>query len=178
MRGDPIVQNPFTINVTSWTTSNATTSQDWYWSYGDNGTTAAVPTTTKWLKAPAVVKVSLPVPTIQNPPPAIVTPPAAFNPYVNASDLMAKFVEYCGSRGLKQHEVLGVPVQAFIHWLIHEAAKHDGQPNAAEGVPPVLAAHNRCRRCGRFLSAPARQQRIEFCSPGHAQEFVYRQLAA
>jgi len=51
-----------------------------------------------------------------------------FNKYINASDLLEEFIRDLGSFGVRQGDVLGVPVEFFINWLIHKAAQQDGDP--------------------------------------------------
>lgn len=56
-----------------------------------------------------------------------------FNPYVNASDLLERFIEEAGRLGVEQTRMLKLPVEAFINWLIREAAKKDG--DKLDGLP-------------------------------------------
>lgn len=52
-----------------------------------------------------------------------------FNRFINASDLMAQFVEFCGKEaGVGRGEFLDLPLKLFIGYLITEAAKADGEP--------------------------------------------------
>jgi hypothetical protein len=59
-----------------------------------------------------------------------------FNPYVNASDLLASFIRYLGSVGLNRGDAGMIPVVLFINWLVIEAAMQDGDPIPADIVPP------------------------------------------
>lgn len=62
-----------------------------------------------------------------------------FNPYINASDLLEAFIRDVGKYdGVDQGEILRVPIEAFINWIILEAAKRDGDP--LEGLPSVESA--------------------------------------
>lgn len=63
-----------------------------------------------------------------------------FNKYINASDLLEDFIKDLGVAGIKQGEVLGVPIEFFINWLIHKAAEQDGDPVPEElsYLPPQL----------------------------------------
>jgi hypothetical protein len=58
-----------------------------------------------------------------------------FNPYVSASDLLEKFIEEAGRMGVEQTRMLKLPVEAFINWLVREAAKRDG--DSLSGLPQV-----------------------------------------
>lgn|GEM_PF-4049444 len=59
-----------------------------------------------------------------------------FNPYINASDLLEAFVAAVGKHpAVDQGNVLRLPLEAFVNWLICEAAKRDG--DSMEGLPKV-----------------------------------------
>lgn len=51
-----------------------------------------------------------------------------FNPYVNASDLLAGFIRYLGSLGITKFDAGNIPVALFVNWLVIEAATKDGDP--------------------------------------------------
>ena len=80
-----------------------------------------------------------------------------FNPFLNASDLLARFIEYVGSVGVRQGEVFSLPIGLFINWLIIEAALKDGDapPHDVKPVPKLLAARPRPQcllpSCRRFV---------------------------
>lgn len=57
-----------------------------------------------------------------------------FNPYLNASDKLEAFIKYCGSLGVKKHEMLNLPINLFIAWLIIESAKADEEPEPVEEI--------------------------------------------
>lgn len=59
-----------------------------------------------------------------------------FNPYVNASDLLASFIRFAGSLGLGRMDIGELPVALFINWLVIEAAKQDGDP-IPDDITPV-----------------------------------------
>lgn len=62
-----------------------------------------------------------------------------FNRYINASDLLEQFVAAIGKHPLvDQSNVLKLPVEAFVNWLIVEAAKKDG--DKLDGLPTVEEA--------------------------------------
>ena len=71
-----------------------------------------------------------------------------FNPYVSASDLLEEFIKFLGVAGVLQREVLNMPINVFIHWLIYKAAERDG--DEVRDVPEPLSVIPR-----QFLGAPA-----------------------
>lgn len=101
-----------------------------------------------------------------------------FNRFINASDLLEDFIRDLGVAGIRQGEVLGVPIEVFINWLIHRAAEADGDP-VPVGVPRLedrsqSYKHPRCRRCGRFIKAALASDKLQFCSGDHYQQYVNR----
>lgn len=62
-----------------------------------------------------------------------------FNPFINASDQLEKFIGAVGKiKGVDQSNLLKLPVEAFINWLIRQAAEKDG--DSTENLPTVEAA--------------------------------------
>lgn len=62
-----------------------------------------------------------------------------FNPFINASDLLERFIADVGKiDGVDQSNVLRVPVEGFINWLIRQAAQKDGDNMA--NLPTVEEA--------------------------------------
>lgn len=78
--------------------------------------------------------------------------PKAFNPYVNASDRLEEFIAYLGTEGVRSSEVMGMPLELFIKWLVIEACKADDEP-VPEGVVVALPrpSQPRCLGCQRFM---------------------------
>lgn len=108
-----------------------------------------------------------------------------FSPYLNASDMIGKFVEYVQSiGGVKQSEVLGLPLELFINWLIIEAARRDADPVPEDVVPvkdhKALANTLRpqCLACGKFIPRDHYRRRFQFCSAEHGIEYARRALPA
>lgn len=107
-----------------------------------------------------------------------------FSPYLNASDMLAKFVEYVGSLGVKQSEVLGLPLELFINWLVIEAAERDSDPIPSDVVP--IPQHHRiksllrpkCLTCGRFIKRLYMKHNFPFCHPEHGSAYVQRKQLA
>ena len=94
-----------------------------------------------------------------------------FNRYINASDLLEEFIRFMGaSFDVKQSEILNIPLEMFITWLVIRSCQVDGD-EIPKGTPRledhsfVKSAHlYRCRNCGRFLSSLSKQKHIEFCN--------------
>lgn len=103
-----------------------------------------------------------------------------FSPYMNASDLLAQFVSYVGTLGVKRAEVLGLPLHLFVSWLIIEAALKDGDEIPSDVVPvgqdPLvrLAIKPKCLRCGRYIRRLHYRNRFPFCSPEHGADYTRR----
>lgn len=95
--------------------------------------------------------------------------PRHLNRYLNASDLLEEFVREMSGEGVKKHELLDLPVNLLISWLIIRAAKDDGEP-----VPEGVAAPRQlllqrpdpkaCRICRNEVPVILLQRRVPFCS--------------
>lgn len=96
-------------------------------------------------------------------------PPAAFNRYINGSDLLQEFIRFLGQHRVRKGEALKMSLELFIQWLIIEAAKADNEE------PPIQlrlpAPKLRCLQCKRILR---RKTAIMLCS----NACVMRQLRA
>ena len=97
-----------------------------------------------------------------------------FNSYLNASDLLEKFLTFLGTLGVTQSQVLNIPIEVFINWLIIEAARQDGE-EPPEDIQvkshPKLLTHApklkpRCLACGRFIKRAL--STFQACSEPHA----------
>lgn len=103
-----------------------------------------------------------------------------FSPHLNASDMMAQFVKYVGSLGVRRSEVMGLPIYLFIAWLVIEAAERDGDEIPSDVIPvpndPIvkLALKPKCLACGRFIRRLHYQHRFPFCSPEHGAVYLAR----
>jgi hypothetical protein len=94
-----------------------------------------------------------------------------FNRFLNASDLMEEFIAFLGTKGARQKDVLGVPIEVFINWLIMRAAMQDNVP-VPEGLrienhPRLMAPKPRCRSCGRFIPRRHMEAGVPFCNEAH-----------
>lgn len=97
-----------------------------------------------------------------------------FSPYLNASDMLAEFVKYVGTLGVRRRDVLNLPLHLFVSWLVIEAAERDGD-NVPNDIVPVekdrsiaLARRPKCLSCGRFIKRLHYENKFPFCSPEHA----------
>jgi len=101
-----------------------------------------------------------------------------FNKFINASDLLEAFIKDLGDLGVKQHEVLDVPIEMFINWLIFKAAEEDGD-DAPTDVPLLESSvtphkHPKCLCCGRFIKKKLVEHKIHFCNPKHHERYLER----
>lgn len=77
-------------------------------------------------------------------------PPRNFNKYINASDLLEEFIRYAGDAGVRQGEVLALPLDLFVKWLIIRACEEDEEePNVTLELGP--APQPRCLGCQQFM---------------------------
>lgn len=103
-----------------------------------------------------------------------------FSPHLNASDMLASFVKYVGSLGLRQSEVLGLPLELFVNWLIIEAAERDQDPIPSDVVRVerhaalLTVRRPKCLACGRFIPKVLHENRFPFCRLEHGVKFVER----
>lgn len=92
----------------------------------------------------------------------------AFNRFLNASELLEQFIGDLAPLGVKQSEVLKIPVEAFINWLIYKAAEADGE------LPGRRRHSHRCGQCKRFIPTRMVALGINFCSPLHLERRMQR----
>lgn len=97
-----------------------------------------------------------------------------FSPHLNASDMLAEFVKYVGTLGVRRADVLNLPLHLFVSWLVIEAAERDGD-EIPEDIIPVsqdravtLAKRPQCLSCGRFIKRLHYSNNFPYCSPEHA----------
>lgn len=99
-------------------------------------------------------------------PPRRLQPPREFNRYINASDLMEEFIGYLNTVGVRQGEVMDLPVELFIKWLIIRACEEDQEePNVSLELPARRTPQPRCAGCQRFLR---RDTKLALCGPACA----------
>lgn len=92
----------------------------------------------------------------------------AFNRFLNASELLEAFIRDAAPHGIRQDQILKVPVEAFINWLIHKAAEADGD------VLPGRKWNHRCGYCKKFISKRLVSQGVNFCNAGHLDRYLQR----
>lgn len=109
-----------------------------------------------------------------------------FNPYINASDLLIKFMDYVRGLGLdiKKDEVMSLDIGLFVNWLIIEAAERDSDPVPQDVVVTQQKrlkgrVSPRCilSTCRRFIPRVYAAAQFPFCNPLHAEAHIKR-LAA
>jgi hypothetical protein len=89
-----------------------------------------------------------------------------FNPFINASDLLAEFIRDLGGLGVANDKIMRVPLDFYIHWLVVRAALADGD---------VVQDH-KCLTCGRFLHKD--KWKVGACSGDHLLKFEKKAKAA
>lgn len=89
-------------------------------------------------------------------PPGRLAPPREFNPYINASDLLEEFIRFAGVEGVRSGDVLGLPIEAFVKWLVIRACEQDQEePNVTLELP-ARRPQPRCLGCQRFMPRSTR----------------------
>ncbi|MBD3405060.1 MAG: hypothetical protein GF411_02855 [Candidatus Lokiarchaeota archaeon] len=95
-----------------------------------------------------------------------------FNRYINASDLIEEFIRFVGKLGIKQSQVLHIPIEYFIYFLVFRSAEEDGLDGTQEknkiiedkGLFIKHCDKYRCLCCGRFISVYNASNGFDFCS--------------
>ncbi len=112
-----------------------------------------------------------------------------FNRFVNASDLVAEFIEFAAKTAGGPDEpadILKLPLDLFIAFLIVRASEQDSEvppdvavakldrdiPIALLPPPRPCMVRGRCSYCGRFVKDRVRDAGILACSPEHAQRAI------
>ena len=107
--------------------------------------------------------------------------PRVLNRYLNASDLLEEFIRDLGDLDVKQGDVLDVPIELFINWLVCKAAEEDGHapPDDIAKLPapgdvgPVIP-DRRCRCWGRYITERRRSAGVLFCDGEHQERWLAR----
>lgn len=97
-----------------------------------------------------------------------------FNPFINASDKLEAFIKFCGALGVKQDEMLNLPVSLFIKWLIVMAAAADGEEADEEALLALVKQRRPRCTCGRFIGRERIRKKVFFCR----SECMERRMAA
>jgi len=102
--------------------------------------------------------------------------PRVLNKYLLASDLLEKFIADVGELGIREGEVLSIPIELFINWLVCRAAEQDGHaaPDGLKALPSNVTPirNDRCRCCGQFITTHRRQSGVLFCSGQHMDRYL------
>lgn len=76
--------------------------------------------------------------------------PREFNRFINASDLVSDFIGYLGEQKVAADDVMGMPLELFIKWLVVKACEQDGEePNVTLELPHQKKP--RCLGCGKYM---------------------------
>lgn len=132
--------------LTPTTTYNIT--MDWY-----DDTTGG--TTSNVYPIPTYTPVKAPItttPPVLTQDPVMRPPPREFNKFINASDLMEEFIRWLGTEGVRQREVMQLPQELFIKWLILQACEADGEESDIQLQLPAPKQQPRCLGCQRWMS--------------------------
>lgn len=78
-------------------------------------------------------------------------PPTEFNKYINGSDLLEEFIGFLGEHKVKQGEVLQLPLDLFIKWLIIQACEKDGEIAPVTLQLPSGRRSVRCIGCQQYM---------------------------
>jgi hypothetical protein len=96
-----------------------------------------------------------------------------FNRFLNASDLIESFIKDLGVVGVKQDQVLNIPIELFINWLIIKSAEQDGE-NPPDVPKLEIKLKPRCKHCGRFMTK--NREKIGFCNVDHFSKYENKVL--
>lgn len=77
--------------------------------------------------------------------------PRQFNRYVNGSDLLEEFIAFLGTEGVRQGEVMELPLELFIKWLIIRACEVDQEEAPVVLELPAPKPQPRCLGCQKFM---------------------------
>lgn len=105
-----------------------------------------------------------------------------FNRFVNASDLLQDFIRFLGTLDVRQGQVLDIPIELFINWLVVKASEQDGEDapkdiTSPENHPRLLEVKEKktgpkCLFCGKFIRKGLSNKGFNFCDGSHATQFV------
>lgn len=94
-----------------------------------------------------------------------------FNQYINASDLLEEFIKFLGKEfDIRQNQIMDVPIQVFIEWLIVQAAIKDGDDYSRDMQMLKIEAqkernwYRRCKCCGRYIQKRMFDAGLLFCN--------------
>jgi hypothetical protein len=94
-----------------------------------------------------------------------------FNRYINASDLLEEFIRFLGKEfDIRQNQIMDVPINVFIDWLIVQAAMKDGDDYSNDMKMLTSEAireknwYRRCKCCGRYIQKKMFEAGLLFCN--------------
>ena len=90
-----------------------------------------------------------------------------FNKFINVSDRIEEFFEFCGEQDVQAHEMMELPMKLFVGWLVLKAAETDKEepPDNIKLIPDLRQRTGipRCRSCARFIPFEMKKANMEFC---------------
>jgi len=102
--------------------------------------------------------------------------PRILNKYLNGSDLLEEFILDMKPMGIRQNEILQVPIELFINWMIMKSAEaEDAEIPALSQLP--TKRRDRCWECGQFVTLEQRKASMFFCSGAHFDRYALRAVA-
>lgn len=159
-------QYDLTPYVKSITTSLNT--MNWSTTYTTSTQTATTTGDTWYVLSPSYTQTPGP-----NPMQARRPAPREFNRYLNASDLLEEFIAWLGTEGVRSGEVMDLPIELFVKWVIVRACEADDEEPNVELVVP-RRPQPRCLGCQRFM---ARRTRVPLHGPRCAERHFARVAA-
>lgn len=78
--------------------------------------------------------------------------PNTFNKYVQGSDLLEEFITFLGEEGVRQGEVMDLPVELFVKWLVIRACEEDQEDPQITLELPAPTPQPRCLGCQKFMA--------------------------
>jgi len=112
----------------------------------------------------------------------VVAAPREFNRYVNASDMVEDFIEWLGIQRVRQGEVMKLPLELFVKWLIVRACEADDEEPPIEAEVKlssrVITGRKRCHVCQQFMEDRVEVELHAECAPIYFSKQQVRQLSA
>lgn len=111
---------------------------------------------------------------VQTPKQQALRDPRILNRYLNAADLLEEFIKDLGDLGARQTDVLAVPIEMFVNWLVCKAAEEDDAETDLPALPGKIQRTDRCKDCGRYIAQQRRDAAIYFCSGEHQEAYLQK----
>lgn len=105
-------------------------------------------------------------------------PERDFNPFINASDKLEGFIDYCATHGVTKEEMAEIPVKLFINWLIIEAAKADREATPDLPLLPAPKEKQECVICSLPVLEEKWKRGLRHCSVSCYEKELKGELVA